>query len=298
MTKFSTQTSILSAALLVSGSLLPITAHADNQLTRSRPNGKLTISFADATQPAVSFESQYASKLQSFTLPNPNRLVVDIPGDKFTGWGETISGPTGAPFERVRIASHHDKLRIVFDLIGNAKPTVKKHESTGVLALSFTGQSISRETPRILAAAPKPAIAAEEIRAALKPDMPVAHIAVPLPATSQSFSLERLEFVKLSPSDIRAIKFRLSGLPSYKIVRENETTYALRLPHTSLAAAELSHPYFPPQGFNGLTMVQAQVEDAEVVVRISVEKGTDLIAATKGNEVWVRANSASLNKAS
>jgi hypothetical protein len=266
------------------------------QITRTHKNGKLTISFSQQMTPAISFESPFAETLKSFTLSSPNRLVVDIPSTKLQGWHEVIDGPNTSPFSKIRISSHADKLRIVFDLNGYAKPKVEKHESSGVLALSFNGKD---NLPTKILAKNTPADKInDDIRAsvsmrALIPNTSPKEKVIPntdIPATNLA-TLESLEFVKLNPSGIKAIKLKFTELPNFSLTREDETNFVLKLPNTNLISTELGHPYYPPSEFDGLELIQAQEKNNETLIRIGVLKGTEVITASKNSELWLRTTS-------
>ncbi len=304
------------------------TAWADPQqpIIREHDGASLAISFSKPESPALSYSYPGVTSIKTFNLEAPNRLVVDIPNAGVTAWSETIPTNDSPVFQRVRIAAHPDKLRIVFDLKSDKTVAVQKHESNGVVALSFSPsigapvQMARKDEIQKADAAPKQVALADlasvdetrmirsqdisdEVRASLSKQ--VAARTMPLPVDADSLlgdkpvkatqeqapatTINTVEFVRLAPSDVRAVRLNLSAKKNFTLAREDSNTFALTIPGTSLDSNEVGQPFFPPQDFSGFTMVHAQQDGDNVVVRIGVDDNTRVVALPKGSSLWLRA---------
>lgn len=105
-----------------------------------------TCSAGDNVFTAVLNFSENNVKYSTFTLSEPDRVVVDIAGSKM-GSGIKDSEQTSAIVTKVRFGQHDDALRVVFDLNGVQKYSVS--QSGKVLTVTIGSGTAASEKPSV-----------------------------------------------------------------------------------------------------------------------------------------------------
>ena len=102
-------------------------------------------------------------------------------------------------------------------------------------------------------------------------------------------SLSSIEFGTANNGDTQVLKIGLSSSASFNVAKTGSLEYRLIIADTSLGSRGLALPQFPPQEFEGLTVIQAAPFKDRVEVTIGVERGYRIVASSSGSEIWITA---------
>jgi AMIN domain len=252
----------------------------------------LAVQVGNSTRPVIEITGPLTRNLRSFFLKSPARFVIDLPGTPQEAWNETVVAPIETFFHKVRIATHPEHIRLVFDLRQETNPTVETTSfDESVLLTLETGSSneiVHDSTVEQDTLPPMPLVPTDEIRAhaALDPDGV-------LQTTEQDSSSPRvvnqIQFVRLSPSQLGVIRIDLSQQTTFELTRIDSETYRLTLLGVILGDRALGHPLYAPSDFSDFLLVHPEESQQTVNLTIRVPEGTELDARPKDSSIWLKA---------
>jgi AMIN domain len=101
----------------------------------------------------VKFEGKSVKTAKSFYLPDPERLVLDFPSSEKVFWSDVVDLKTNNFFNKIRVASHPQKIRIVFDLkrdFSNSYNLTKDSDSLVVIIANKELSTKSSQPPTVI----------------------------------------------------------------------------------------------------------------------------------------------------
>lgn len=276
------------------------------------------INAGDATQVVLGTTSDTV-QLQESRLTNPDRLVIDITGQR-AALSRVFDTQKSSQVERVRLGAHPDKSRVVFDLRPGSKVTtdVQREGKNVIVTLASSGAAPQeRAQPRVVeqqAAAVAPAVnpatleepepvavAAEE--RAQEPLPQKVEITKPVPASeiqdgeAAQPNMEepvnpatgpKLSNLRIEPldetSNIVVAEMNTAGF--YTFTKSAPSEYVLRLEGASLTQ-DASQTLISPPGAGQIRTVRPVIEGSDVLVRIFSAPTAMLRARSNGNKIIV-----------
>jgi hypothetical protein len=245
----------------------------------------------------VSLHTHAATKVTTFSLDNPPRLVVDIPLGSAKAPSQLLR-PLILPLDEpsccssIRIAAHHDKIRVVFDLASASVPQFNaKALSDRVVYISIAQpETVNTSTTQSPTHDSSPQIQAPLAVNALRILPPQANsTTAPTPSTAKTDpsappaprapqpltpALTKIEFKGLGggPLEKPHLKLQTSHRPHYQITKRASDHFVLRIKDCALSDTRLTLPYFPPQEVDGLNLVQSSLDGNDVVIEIKTKR--------------------------
>jgi type IV pilus assembly protein PilQ len=222
------------------------------------------------------------SSIETLSLENPNRFVVDLYGQSGEK-NDTISVANPA-VSSVRLGAHGDKTRVVIDLAQHgATPKVTRDGSTVLIALS--GEAIAAAPVAAVVDAPEVA----QIEA------PTAEVPV-ITASGSDLASGMVELTAMSFErgweDSGEVVLNLSNESAYDLHQSAPSEYVLTLPRATAAKAATA-PIIAPKGFPGIRATRVVAENESVQIRMFVDAGVSLKATPNGNTIKVTASTVS-----
>lgn len=219
-------------------------------------------------------------KVEVTRLSNPQRLVLDILGESVKG-SQNYSVENDNYLKSIRVGSHKNRARIVFDLADNVSGTgkIEHHvDSTGGnLVVSFNGEG-GAET-----AVASPVASAEEVT---QPPIETASTDS-ITATDAPVRIESLSFLK-GENSAGQVTIQLSDEAAFELKQTAPSEYALRIPGAT--ASDISkEPQIAPQGTPGIRSARVVQEGGAAMVRMFVDAQVNLTATPKGSQIVVKA---------
>lgn len=218
-----------------------------------KADAALTDVVVKAGKQGVSLKIASSAKLpggsyEVLRLCNPDRLVVDLYGVRNQMKNKTLAGD-GAYVGNVRIGTHADKLRLVFDL--------KQSAANVDVELAKSGLNVAlRTTP-----------ATEKTTALAKAEEKKAPAAAP--ATAALAQILGLDFKHQTADSV--IEIRVSGKVAYRVVENGNDQYVLELPGVVLPAS-LEQSLDTSEFKGPVTLVSSYVADeAKNLVKVVVQ---------------------------
>jgi hypothetical protein len=296
--------------LLLSALILGTSFHTADSEEVTRLHGEMSFRVSDNKQNlqfGIKGGQNSPYKAQAFFLPNPNRVVLDLVDLNSNGSNlksiaarglrDTVEMPNSELIERVRVASHPGKVRFVFDMKNETKPLFRTLTNSDSIGLAIAGSGEKLEDSVVEQALALASTANVSSPATLGEDSTLRASLRDLPAASNTTKevtgppiLKEIKFLHLAPSSTKAVRLDFDNRANFTLVKEDERTYALRIPNGALGSASVSHPFFPPSDFSGVTLVHPMVEDSELVIKIGVAERTSIIALPKEDSIWIKSN--------
>jgi len=199
----------------------PCSAFAKDKFTLEHQGIALsvkTVSHDSQSKIIITLDLTGEPLIESFTLENPNRIIVDV-SNKLVNRGADFSVGELPLVSRIRIGQHPDKTRIVFDITAENLPDFQVYTNkTGA------AKKPKSERPESVVEKPKPEIVQNEQRVLRAPS--------PTPSPSAPPSTRKSEIA------FSVDKMHLSFLPSDKPVkditlinRSEQTLYFTAIPY-------------------------------------------------------------------
>lgn len=255
-----------------------------------------------------------------FSIENPPRLVLDILGQSGTG-NKNVQLAEDPYVKGIRVGSHQDRSRIVFDLTQNAGNAEKVNHSInsdgGRLVVTFQEQGVE---PGNLAAAASDSIDTNTLAALPDEHDSSVHVTLPLPTISQDghpeaaklaandkpqgnmnedtplsedtqgsgIVLDSLVLNKDKNSSGQVI-VALTKEAAYKLEQTNPSEYVLTIPGVT-AAQRTKLPQIAAPGTPGIRTVRAVQEGDTAKVRMFIDPGVGILARTDGEKIVLSAS--------
>jgi len=258
--------------------------------------------------------------LNVLTLSSPPRLVVDLLGVKGAASKE-LSPSDDSSVTSIRLGSHSDKLRIVFDLKSEEAASAHSIDSTeGQIVVSIPiaaeskDQRIASLSDSLRGASPVGAMAqmAQEESAEVEivtEDTSIAEETFEI-ATDESDidsstydirvakskaldtmpTLESIDFKKSSESS-GEVKLDLTDEAAFDLKQTSQSEYVLTLPGVK-ASESVLNPLVSLKGKDGIRSVRVSEVDDITSVRMFIDPGISLTALPRGTTILVRATEA------
>ncbi|MBI4772765.1 MAG: type IV pilus secretin PilQ [Deltaproteobacteria bacterium] len=170
------------------------------------------------------------SRVDKFTLENPSRLVFDLFGIRYVQASKTM--PIGRPqLESIRIGSHEDKTRVVFEFPQGPRPEVDVKTEPNTLNIAFhtskPGEPLSPMTKT--AEKEKPPVAMKS--AAVKQEPPLeeerlASAPKPAPETAEPKSAAATALGSATPTSIPPVALAATPESAAGKAREDQSVQA------------------------------------------------------------------------
>jgi|GEM_PF-6867024 len=306
--------------------------------------------------------SSFPEEPKVFSIENPARLVIDIPG--VIADSARSLGLNSKVASSIRLGQHPDKTRLVLDLTGETPPHYSSSVNDDGSVLSITSsyssdyvdnkqsessEEASTEVGAVKDMPEKPGLAAVSRKDAEKEARDDSATDVTKPSNSARSAKATEKLVKASvvkanvkeeashslsqtsaqeedteeskepelvskaaltsntyPSDngkqvdIQGIYFRkdaqgpallveVPGLKSYELRKKTDTQFELVLKGTRLSNNKLTHPQFPPEGYEGFELVLARNLGQDSIVKVFVAEGYKLIGYRVDEKLWLKA---------
>lgn len=232
------------------------------------------------------------------TMTEPPRLVVDLLG---------MSGAKGGSFsvdndpyvKSVRVGSHKDRIRVVFDLneiAGDSNQVDHQIDSQEKqLAVTFKKLGAAEVAPaQEVAALQGDSIEGDAaIEAEGEDTLAAAEGAPEETAAAENAEMARLETLEFEKTLASAgqIRLNLTAPAAFELSKSAPSEYVLRLPGIS-ASEQSKLPQIAPASFPGIRSVRAVERDGEVLVRMFVDDGVTVDAKPEENQILVVARKA------
>ena len=243
-------------------------------------------------------------------LSNPDRLVVDLLGNTKVKPG-TVQLSSDPYVSSVRIGSHADRTRVVFDLQdgqsvhsvdtvgGVVQVTFNRPGTTVPASEPDTGMIAKQETAPKAEQAIVETAAVEEPVKAIESEKPPVRMAKPADSMADRTvakveetpaTLDKVAFQR-GWNDSGTVELDLSDAIAFDLSRSTATEYVLQLP--GVTASEVTrYPTISPKGFPGIRSARAVQNASGTTVRMFVDSGVNLKAIPRGNQIVVQANAA------
>lgn len=229
------------------------------------------------------------TSVESLSLHNPNRFVVDLYGQK--GVSNDYISVDNAVVSAIRFGKHPDKTRVVVDLAQDSTPTISTDGQQ--ISIALAGEALVEEVAPIAAAAEETidtvvddtVVAEEVVVAPVLPsaDLDVANVDV---ATGE-VELTALGFER-GWEDSGVVTLSLSEQSAFELKQSAPSEYVLTLPNATALKSTLA-PKISPRGFPGIRAARAVESDGNVTVRMFVDAGVSLKAKPIGNDIKIEA---------
>jgi type IV pilus assembly protein PilQ len=230
--------------------------------TESTPEGTLVLLDADGALQGA----------QSFTLSQPARLVIDLPGVE-SKVAENLVQVGSGPVQRIRVGQHQGKVRVVIDA-GDAAGAFEGRQLepvAGGLVVALGGADASAAS----AAAPSGAVSGSSSTAAAS---------APAPATSGA-TVQGVAYA--AGEDVDRVVVSADRAVDYQVMRPDPKTLMLVVPGATLASEAATR--VAPEGKGPIALVSAfqQPDAAKPEVRIVVERaaGLEPQVSRDGNDI-------------
>lgn len=241
--------------------------------TQSTPKGTLVLLDADGALEGA----------KSFTLTDPARLVIDLPGVE-SKVAENLVQVDGGQVQRIRVGQHQGKVRVVLDAGGNAGAFAGSQLElvAGGLVVALGGADATTATSAP-AATPSGGTATTRsgVVSGASSTAPAAAAATP----AQGATIEQVAFATGEGAD--RVLVTASRAVDYQIMRPDPGTLMLVVPGATLAAQAATR--VAPEGKGPVSLVSAfqQPDAARPEVRVVVEraKGLEPRVSREGNQI-------------
>ncbi len=204
---------------------------------------------------------------KSFTLSEPARLVLDLPGIE-NKLAENLVSVGSAHVQRIRVGQHEGKVRVVIDAGSNAEAftgRVLTPTPTGLVLTLGSGDAVAQAAPAS-PSSPESSSSVQAIRSGSSSTAPA-----PAPATStvQSVTLA-------SDADGDRLVVSADRAVDYQILRPAPTTLMLVVPGANLAPDAATR--VAPEADGPVSLVSAfeQPDLARPEVRVVIERAAGL----------------------
>jgi len=223
----------------------------------------------------------------SFTLENPSRLVLDIPGVQ-----NAVTTPRidvgSAEVARVRVAQHDGKVRVVIDG-GSAASSFagrRLEPSSDGLVVTLAGSSGAQ--PAAAAAAPTPTAAASGAETTTEGSQ--ASAAEPTPSAAPAPTVHQVTGVKLdAQADKHRVEIDADATVKYQVMRPDKETIVVSLRNAALAdgAQTKITPEQPGPVSLVTAFAQPKMKKPEVRVVIKRAAGAKPTVTREGDALFI-----------
>lgn len=252
------------------------------------------------------------SKYEVFEMAEPNRIVLDLSGT--TATPGTFNLANDSYIRSIRVGSHKDRVRIVFDLAQNASPVL--HDANAVdgrvnLVFSSSAETarnaLTNQNTTVLAstatgASLPPASKVEEKSVEQKStasneEIPVRSVApaVAAAAPAQAASLDQIRFDRTAEANRSQITLGVSSPVAFDLKQTAPTEYTLTLKNAT-ASEKTQLPQIAPAGFP-IRSARAVQHGSDVQVRMFTDTNALLSAASSDAGIQVSAYQRNPNEA-
>lgn len=97
-----------------------------------------------------------------------------------------------------------------------------------------------------------------------------------------------IDFAHHGTAKTPIIKISLNKKTPYALLRTGQRAYRLTIPDAAFKTEKLALPHFPPQDFNGVTLVNPEQGSGRLEIFIGVERDTKLTSFLNENEIWIK----------
>jgi type IV pilus assembly protein PilQ len=221
----------------------------------------LGIKVLDSTDSAVTFELS-GSEFTSEVLSNPNRLVLDLSG-KTLERNETKEN-LNIPFvERIRLGTHPDKTRVVFDLQDGVTGEVRKSDK-GVI-VTFKKADFAPTSERVASQSLVPLEA--------------------IPTTDDIAKLSSVEITKAKQKGNMVVA-RMSSIPEFNLTQTAPSEYVLKIKDAVIAQGADKTQVAPP-GSGSIRSVRPVSKGRDLLLRIFAQPEASLTAHAENGSIYV-----------
>lgn len=243
--------------------------------------------------------------IDSFSLKEPNRFVVDVIGarvkknDSKVLKSECVSA--------IRVGTHPKFVRFVFDLKDDIQGTYKDGEITFSNVNQPTAIPSPAPTNTPVTPTATPTFAPLEPTVALPTSTPTETSVEVLPTAQPTiFNLTPTLVTKTEPTAVNLQNFSkdksltrieflahgarvtFSSEVSFKQIRVGPELFRLFIPGASLGNEKVNHPFFAPQDIPGIVSIVPSESSEGVTLEITVERNTQIFAYRDGNNLEIR----------
>ncbi|MCC6954801.1 MAG: secretin and TonB N-terminal domain-containing protein, partial [Deltaproteobacteria bacterium] len=248
------------------------------------------------------------------SMDSPPRLVLDLIGSQSNG-NRAVPVESDSFVQGIRVGSHTDRTRIVFDLTQLAGSTDSTYRTVdrenGKVAITFrsvgteaaaapiateaaTITQAANTTDSVVAELPAPQeLASNEVVA------PVAVAPVAAPAKAEQIAQATVEQIRFSKTKNSAgeVAVAVNGKAPFELRHNAPSEYSLVISGAT-ATEDAKFPQLAAPGAEGIRSTRTVQSGSDVIVRMFVDSGVELRAFSRNSEILVVANAANSGVAS
>jgi hypothetical protein len=231
-------------------------------------------------------------KLRTGIHPDRARVVLDLSGERIPEYSWLQKGDV----VRLELTAP-----VVSGSLAPAKKSVALEVAPAaeVSAADMAPAALVPQPPRSdpRPAAPEPTISAEALQGpgglpmAQAMNIPPARIGIaeaPAGRAAEAQQLRDIQFSFQEPNRQPVVKFLLTQNSKFTLVKHSPRVYELTLPDCAIGGEHLTLPQFPPQEFEGLSVIMSKSKGRDAVISIGVDKDVRVAAVAQGAEILLK----------
>ncbi|MCC6932055.1 MAG: AMIN domain-containing protein [Deltaproteobacteria bacterium] len=217
-----------------------------------------------------SIESSYSA----FTLVNPVRLIIDLPG--LTCRDKTVLPATHAALDHLKIGAFADSLRIsiVFKTDVEPKYSITRISNREILIRFSLSNQIDQITTRL-----EPNSSSGDVLATNNNHK----------GRNKGSKVSAILFKAIGLPPRGAVLIDVNSIPQYSLTMAEENKYILTLDKASLGSDNLLLPHYAPQKVDGFDTVLLEEAGENIIITLYTRGNVILTPYLAQNKLWIKA---------